>query len=277
MFYNIVKSAVVAALLIGVPLMASAQNSRVPNATAASPPVSPAVDVIVKPIEPPANANELPQEVGKVLTTLAEGLTRISQTLEARQNDVALCWAANKTGPLGAPPLYECLARTAAETKATWDTAVDSFKTFGQGLTKIGAQIDEVKTYVAGQQRDISEQRHVLETGIAKARGQLQLVKVALGKKALTPEQERDVRKVIDDVLTGYMKTGLLKQRQNFFDQTSQRLVAYRGLVDELQGENDVLGHQSRNRTDAWAAILEGIQSQASIAILDERFSCAFR
>jgi predicted trehalose synthase len=81
------------------------------------------------------------------------------------------------------------------------------------------------------------------------------------------------VRRLIDDLLTAHLKSQLLKRQEIFFQQSGKRLLVYGGQIDDLREEIGVLQHQGQNKAEAWAAILDAIQSQAAISVMDANFA----
>ena len=239
----------------------------------------PAAPVVVKPLELPAEAVDLPQATGRVMDAFVQDLTQHTQGLEARQADVAVCFdayktTANEARSVAVPAYYECIATAAANTKAIWIGAATTFRTFATSLSGVGKQLDEIKRYLGGQEQQISGQLRGLQTGIVEGRSKLQLVQAALARgQKLNADQTREVRHLIDDLMTAHLKAQLLKQQHAFFEQTGQRLVSYASQLGDLSGEIGVLEHQANNRTEVWAAILEAIRSQAAISVMDANFA----
>jgi hypothetical protein len=247
-------------------------------ACADSPGSASGTQVIVKPIEIPANAPEIPQDVDRVVNTVIGDLTRSKQALDAKKADIAVCYdnyrKAQGPNSVVATSFYECLAKPTAETRAVWQEAAMSFQAFGKGLSAISDQARKVESYVGEQQQQADVQARALQAQISKGRTVLQLAQETRARgKTLTPEETRQLRELIDDVMSANVKMRSLQKRQVSFDQKKVQLQNYVKVLAELQSDSGVLEHRARNRADVWAATLEDIGSRGAIAAFEGTFS----
>ncbi|MGZ5187698.1 MAG: hypothetical protein ACXWCO_21650, partial [Caldimonas sp.] len=106
--------------------------------------------VIVKPLEQPSNAIDLPLKIGESTNSFAEKLSKTVQTLAAKKKDIALCHEesrysepdqASASRSVGDTAYLECLAKAAAETRTTWQDVSVAFKDFGEGLVQFAGQL----------------------------------------------------------------------------------------------------------------------------------------
>jgi hypothetical protein len=148
-----------------------------------------------------------------------------------------------------------------------------SFQAFGKGLSAIGEQAKKIETYVAEQEQQAAAQVRVLQAQIGKGRSVLQMTQDARkAGRTLTADETRQVRLLIDDVVTANAKMQALQKRSASFDQKKQQLSAYVKALADMQGDSGVLEHKARNRADVWAATLEDIGSRGAIASFQGTF-----
>jgi hypothetical protein len=248
------------------------------SACAVTPASTSDAQVIVKPVEIPANAPAIPQDVDRVIGAVIGSLIRSTDTLDAKKIDIAVCYEnfRKAEGPSSVveTSLYECLAKATAETRAVWQEAALSFQAFGKGLSAIGDQGKKVASYIADQEQQAAEQARGLQAQISKGRAVLQLAQDARGRgKTLTSDETRQLRQLIDDVMTANVKMQSLQKRQASFGQKKMQINGYVKALAELQGDSGLLEYKARNRADVWAATLEDVKARGITASFASNFS----